>query len=152
MPIHAVAGHLVIIFAPITALIAILYAASSPARSGLRWPLLAGAVVTAGLVVWAGEVGGDLLERIKTSGPASEVTAATIHAKDSDALSVAVFVLLAMVLLSVLRLLRPGRTGTGPRIAAILLALSAVAVLVTTWTSLSSALAAVWSHHPSWIG
>ena len=152
MPVHAVVGHLVVILAPITALLAIVYAISSRSRSGLRWPLLIGAVLTAGLVVWAGEVGGDLLTRVTAQGAPTEVTAAAAHAKGSDSLSVAVFALLALVLISVLRLLRPGRTGTGPRIAAVLVVLSAVGVLVTTWTTLSSALAAVWSHHPAWTG
>ena len=137
---------------PDHALIAVAYALVRGARAGLRWPLLVGAVASAGLVLWAGGVGSDLLDRVKAFGSASEVSAATAHAKGSDALSVAVFSLLIMVLIGVLRLLRPDRTGTGPRVAAVLLVLSAVAVLATTWTTLASALAAVWSHHPSWIG
>jgi hypothetical protein len=145
MPIHAVVGHLVVILAPITALLALVYA-------GRHRALVAGSVLTAALVVWAGEVGGTLLDRVKEHGTVAETAAATAHAKDSDTLALTVFVLLAIVLIAVLRLARPGRIGTAPRIAAVLLALGAVAVLVTTWTTLSSALAAVWEHHPSWMG
>jgi hypothetical protein len=152
MPIHAVVGHLVVILAPITALLALVYAGRHRARPALRWPLVAGSVLTAALVVWAGEVGGTLLDRVKEHGTVAETAAATAHAKDSDTLALTVFVLLAIVLIAVLRLARPGRIGTAPRIAAVLLALGAVAVLVTTWTTLSSALAAVWEHHPSWMG
>lgn len=153
MPVHAIAAHLVIVLAPMTAVLALVYASAPTARRRLRLPLVVATLVSAGLVTWAGEAGGTLLERVEAEGSASEVAAATAHGKGSDALAVAVFVLLGLVLGFAWSLLRPGRLpGTATRLATAVLVVSSVAVLATTWTTLASALGAVWDHHPAWTG
>lgn len=151
MPVHAIAGHLVVVVAPLAAIVALWYAARPASRRGLRWPLVASSTLTLGLVVWAAEAAKPLLASVKARGTAGEVVAATAHSKGTDslALSSAALFLTALVALWLLR--RPDRTdGPASRVVAITLALCGLAVLATTWTTLSSALQAVWLHHPSW--
>lgn len=154
MPPHAVAGHLVIIVAPLTSILALVYALRPSTRRALRWPLVVVGAVTAALVVWAGEVGGDLLDELTRSAQSAgqELPAAVQHhAKGSDALAVAIFVLGVVVLSVVWGLLRPGRPSTtGARVAGAVLVVAAVTVLVTTGTVLAQAMEAVWATHGLW--
>jgi hypothetical protein len=151
MPIHVVAVHLVVVLAPLTAVLALVYAAWARSRRGLRWPLVITSSATAVLVAWAGEVGGPLLASVKAHGSPAEIAAATTHAKGSDRLALAAFALLGLVLALVWWLLRPGRLPSlASRAASGLVAVGALAVLVTTWTTVASALSAVWASHPSW--
>ena len=110
--------------------------------------------MTAVLVVWAGEVGGDLWDELRDVAQAAgdELPAAVQqHAKGSDALAVAVFALGVAVLATVWGVLRPGRPTTpGARVAGAVVTVAAVAVLVTTGTVLTQAMQAVWSTHVSW--
>ncbi|WP_273651697.1 hypothetical protein [Cellulomonas fimi] len=154
MPAHAVAGHLVVIVAPLTALLALVYAAAPRTRTALRVPLVAVGAVTFALALWAGAAGGDLLDQLESAAAATgqplpaEVRA---HAKGSDALTVAVVVLGVAVLATVWGVLRPRRPATtGARIAAGVVAVAAVAVLVTTATVLTEAMGAVWATHGLW--
>jgi hypothetical protein len=146
MPAHVAVVHLLIALAPLTAVLAVVYAAMPGTRRGARWPLVGCAVATATLVVIAGEVGATLLDEVKARGSAAEVAAATEHGHDSGSMAVAAFLLLGVVLVGVWWVLRPERpASTGSRITAGLLALSAVAVLVTTWTTAAEALEVVWT-------
>lgn len=75
----------------------------------------------------------------------------TAHAKDADALALSSAALLTVALVAVWTLGRQNRWSSPvSRIVAVALALSGLAVLATTWTTLSAALDAVWMHHPSW--
>lgn len=154
MPVHAVAGHLVVVAAPVTAILALVYALGPPTRRALRWPLVLTGAVTAGLAVWAGEAGGDLLEQLRAAALAQgERLPAAVqhHAKGSDALTVAIVVLGVVVLSVVWGVLRPGRATTvGARVGAALVVVAALAVLVTTGTVLAQAMEAVWSTHGLW--
>jgi uncharacterized membrane protein len=146
MPAHVAVVHLVIALAPLTAVLALVYAAFAGTRRGTRWPLVGCAVATAVLVVIAGEVGATLLDEMKARGPAADVAAATEHGHNSGSLALAAFALLGIVLVGVWWVLRPERPASlGSRIAAGLLALSAVAVLVTTWTTVVEALDVAWT-------
>lgn len=149
LPAHAVVGHLVVIVAPIAALLACVYALRPRTRRVLRWPLVAGALLTFVLAVWAGQAGGDLLD---ASGPASQVPAAVdAHTHGAALLSAASFTLLVAVAVLVPRALSPARPPERRApVAVTLLVLCAVATLVTTGTTLLQAMEAVWSHHPGW--
>lgn len=154
MPAHAVAGHVVLIVAPVTALLAFAYALAPRARAALRWPLVLVGAATAGLVIWVGEAGGRLRGELARAAEATGETlpaAVQQHAKGSDALAVAVVALGIVVLSVVWGALRPDRrTGTGARVAAGALVLASAAVLVTTATVLVEATRAVWSTHGLW--
>lgn len=154
MPPHAIAGHLTVIVAPLTAILALVYALRPSARAALRWPLVGVGTLTAGLAVWAEQVGVRLWEQLKEAARAGgqQLPAAVQqHAKGSDALAVAIFVLGVVVLSLVWTVLRPGRpSSAGGRWAASLLVVTAVAVLVTTGTVLAQAMHAVWSTQGLW--
>lgn len=149
MPAHVVVGHLAVIVAPVAVLLALLYAVRPGARRSLRWPLVGATAATLGLVVWAGEVGGQLLDALEAGGtlPAS----VDQHAHGSDAMAVAAFVLAVAVAALVPRLLAPGRPGASRRtVAAGALAVCALALAATTATTLAQAMTAVWAQHPGW--
>lgn len=151
MPVHAIAGHLVVAVAPLAAIVALWCAVRPASRRGLRWPLVASSTVTVGLVVWAGEAAKPLLASVKAHGTAVEVVAATAHGKGTDSLALSSAGLFITALVALWLFRRPDRTdGLAARVVAITLGLCGLAVIATTWTTLSSALQAVWMHHPSW--
>lgn len=151
MPLHVIVGHVVIIVAPLVALVALVYAAAPRTRRALRWPLVASAVITTALVLWAGDAGSHLLAQAAAADGNALPPEARRHAEGSDALGIAVFVLVIIVAAVVWWPLRPGRKKSGPggKLAAVLLGIAAVAVLVTTGTVLMQAMQAVWATH-SW--
>ena len=149
MPIHAAVGHLVVVLAPLTAVMAFGYAAVPGLRRGLRWPLIGGSASSLGLAVWAGEVGGDLLTELEAAAGGSLPAQVGHHAKGSDALGVALAVLTTVVVVVCWRYLPPGRTGTSRRPAVILTAAGAM-VLVTAATVLTQAMQAMWATHLWW--
>lgn len=150
MPSHVLAGHLVAVLAPFTAAVALVYALRPRARAGMRATLVASAVATMAGLLWAATAGASLLAAVKANGSAAEAAAATAHAHGSNALAAAALTLLVVVLATVWWVLRPARTGVGTSLAAGLLAVCALAVLVTTWLVVGDALTAVWSHHLAW--
>lgn len=153
LPAHAVVGHLVVIVAPIAALLAAVYGLAPRTRRALRWPLVAGAVLTFALAVWAGQVGQTLLAAVESAAPGGAPLPAAVdeHAHGAALLSAASFVLLVAVAVLVPRALRPGRPrGRASSVGAAVLVLCAVGTLVTTATTLAQAMDAVWSHHPGW--
>jgi hypothetical protein len=151
MPVHAIAGHLVVVVAPLAAVVAIWYAVQPASRRALRWPLVASSTSAIALALWAGEAAKPLLTSVKTHGTAAEVVAATAHAKGADALALSLAGLVSAALVALWLLRRPGRVaGPVSWTVAVALALSGLAVLATTWTTVAAALDAVWTHHPSW--
>ncbi len=152
MPAHVVVGHVAVIVAPLAALLALVYALAAGSRRGTRAGLVAAATIAFGLCAWAGEAGGDLLDELSAATPADLPEEVATHAHGSDALTVAAFVLLAVVLAVVWRWLRPGRTaGTAPRVAQVALVLASLGVLLTTATVLTAAMRAVWATQPGWV-
>lgn len=148
MPLHVVAGHLVIIAAPIAVLLALVYALRPAARAGMRWPLLVAAVLTFGLAAWAAVGGSDFYGELKAgAGGPSEVARTYLHAKAGDLLTVATLVLAVVVVALVFWLLSPRRAAAGVphAIAAGALVLSALAVAWYTADTLVLAMEAVWA-------
>ncbi|MBB2924431.1 hypothetical protein [Cellulomonas cellasea] len=153
LPSHAVVGHLVVIVAPIAALLAATYALGPRTRRLLRWPVVAGAALTFALAVWAGQAGQVLLAAVQAAASGGEPLPAAVdgHAHGASMLSAAAFVLLVAVAALLPRVLAPGRPrGRAASVGAAVLALCALGTLVTTATTLVQAMEAVWSHHPGW--
>jgi hypothetical protein len=148
VPIHVVAGESTVIVSLAAAVLAVLYAVRPTARRALRWPLVAAAVVATTLYVWAALAGDELRDRLAAAGPLPDEVEA--HAKGSDNLGLALFLLTVAVLVLVWWLARPGRTGIGAAVAAAVLVVCAVAVAVTCATTLAEAAQAVWSQQPGW--
>lgn len=156
MPIHALAGHLVIITAPLTALLALVYAWRPRTRAGMRSPLIVVSALNMALAVWAETAGAALLRQLRIAAEAAnqELPAITLaHAHQADRLSVASFALSVAVLAFVWRLLSPRRTRSrGTLVAACVLTACALAIGWFTATTLSDALRSVWAHHTLWQG
>lgn len=154
LPAHAVVGHLVVIVAPLAAILAAVYALRPRARRALRWPLVVTTLLTFVLVLWAGEVGGTLLDALERSSAAAGTTAAGVidaHAHGSSSLAAAAFALLVAVAVLVPRALAPGRSPQHRAPVAVgVLVLCALATLVTTATTLAQAMQAVWAQQPGW--
>jgi UPF0716 family protein affecting phage T7 exclusion len=62
LPVHALVVHAVVVLAPLTALLAVIYAVAPARRLGLRWPLL-GIAVVAGVGAYVAKESGEKLER-----------------------------------------------------------------------------------------
>ncbi|GII06011.1 hypothetical protein [Planobispora takensis] len=156
MPVHVLAGHLVIVTAPLTALLALLYAWRPAVRRGLRLPLVAAGVLNLAAALWAEQAGSALYEELTaTARRAGRQLPPTVlsHAHQGDALAVSCFVLAVTVLVVVRRALAPGRErGTGAIVASGVLSAAVIAVWIFTATTLVQALQAVWSHHTLWQG
>lgn len=115
LPLHPLIIHVVVVIGPLTALLAIAYAVRPIWRRPLRWPLVAGAVVTAISALVATESGEALLVRVATKGTAittafTEHQAAGEMARNSAA---ALLLLVLMATLSVLIPAPPARSGEG---------------------------------------
>lgn len=149
MPVHAIAGHVVIIVAPLAAVAALLYAWWPQTRAKLRLPLVLLNLVAFGLGCWASIAGSQLFKTLREQGGVLPVT--KTHANLGDALTVALLVLAIAVLALVWWLLAPGRPATvATKVAAVVLTLCAVAVCWLCVTTLSDAMASVWDHHELW--
>lgn len=147
MPIHVLIAHLVVVLAPMAAVVAGVYAIAPSTRGLLRWPFVVLAGGTAALAAWAGEAGGDLLDQVTATGSPTEVAAATDHAKGSGALTLTVFALAAMAVVAGWWLLRPGRSPSPvTRVGSVVLAVTAAVVVSATVSTVMSALDAVWTH------
>ena len=142
MPAHYALASATLIVAWLTALSALVYAGVRPARRALRWPLLVSSSAAVVLVVLTGEAGGDLLRTVEETASAAEVAAARAHGHGSDSLAISIFFLLVAVLSTVWGALRPNRdrwTG-GMWTGALVLAVTAVATLVTSAVVVDAAL------------
>jgi hypothetical protein len=153
MPTHALAGHLAIITASLTVVLALVYALRPDARRGMRMPLLVGVVLNACMTIWATLAGGDLYDQFQAAN--ADVQALTTpHAEQGDWLAVASLVLAILVTVMAFRRLSPQRPTSG---AAHAVAASALIVnaLVVAWylaTTPGLAMQSVWSHHQIWGG
>ena len=92
-------------------------------------------------IIWAAVGGHALLEHVKATASAAEIAAASHHAHAS------VFGLTVEVLATISWLLRPGRpAGWGSRIAAAVLAPTAVGTVAACCIVVRQGLAAAWAH------
>lgn len=147
MPSHIISVHLGVPLVPLAAVTALVYGLSSRARAGRRWPMLALNLAALAAIIWAGVGGHALLQHVTATASAAEVAAANHHAHASDLLTVSVGVLAVEVLVTIWWLLRPGRpVAWGGRVAAAVLALTAVGTPAACWIVVSQGLAAAWSH------
>lgn len=154
MPFHVVIAHIAVIVAPLTALIALVYAVRPAVRRGMRWPLVVGAAASVTLTVMAADAGETLWKSLKSAAEARSLTLPVTvwaHAHGSDVFTLSVVALAILAVAFAWWLLRPGRTQTvWTVVAAVLLSISALATLVTTGIVLAQAMTAVWSQHPLW--
>lgn len=154
MPLHAAVAHLAVILAPLTAFVALAYALRPSSRAGMRWPLVVGSVLTAGVAVWAAMAGDDLYHALKTNVEAHGTTlpaSVLTHAHGSDLLTGLAAALAVVALALVWWLLRPGRPSSlAGTVAAGVLAVTATGTLYATFVVLQQAITAVWSLHPYW--
>ncbi|GAA2987490.1 hypothetical protein [Streptosporangium longisporum] len=156
MPTHALVGHLVIATAPLTALLALVYAWRPQARRRLRIPFVTIGVVNMALVGWAAQAGATLLDMFKATGRTTgeELSAtAVVHAHQADALSVASLTLLLAAVVLLWWVLAPSRPRTtGATAGACLLSTCALAVCWFSASTLVEATRSVWTHHTLWQG
>lgn len=152
MPAHVVLGFATLLVATVAALVALVHALVPASRRALRWPTLALAVVALVGALATSEAGATLLDAVQATGSAEEVAAAQTHAKGSDTLATALFLLVVAVLSTTWGALRPGRTAwtVGARIGASAVALTAVGTLAGVVLVVGQALAAVAAGHPTW--
>jgi hypothetical protein len=145
MSAHSTLATATLIVAGLASLGALAYAGIRPARRGLRWPLLVTSSAAMVLVVLTGEAGGSLLRTLEETASAAEVAAAREHGHGSDSLVVSIFFLLVTVLSTVWGALRPTRQRwtVGMWTGAVILAITAIATLVTSGVVVDAALDAV---------
>jgi hypothetical protein len=148
MPVHVLAGHLVLLTAPVATLMSLAYALLPRTRGALRWPLLAAVALNCALAIWAAGAGSELYRQLVTAPG----TPAQAHAKAGDWLAVASVSVALLSLALVFWRLAPRRpaSGVGHAAAVAVLTVSAVAVGSTTVSTLIPALESVWSHHEIW--
>ena len=152
MPPHALVATIALAIAAVAAAFAVTYAAARTSRATLRWPLLAMSAAAVVLTTVAGQLGGPLLDAVKATGSAAEIATAQQHAHGSDIFTVSLFALLVVALSTVWKALSPRkeRWNAGAIIAAVLLVVTAVAVILTGVIVLAQALEAVTAGHPTW--
>lgn len=126
LPAHILLVHLIVVLAPLTALLAIVCAVWPAARRRLVWPVLALAVVTAIATPLTTEAGEWLAHRIGSS-PAVDT-----HAALGDTmLYFSIALLLAAALLAVLHV-RESRTAVNSIVAVGIAAIVVIASVATT--------------------
>ncbi|HEX5993501.1 MAG TPA: hypothetical protein VFY84_00020 [Jiangellales bacterium] len=145
MPAHYALASATLIVAGLAALSALTYAGIRPVRRVLRWPLLVTSSAACVLVFITADAGSTLLRTVEASASAAEVAAAQAHGHGSDSLTISIFFLFVTVLSTVWGALRPNRERwtVGMWTAALILAITAVATLVTSGVVVNAALDAV---------
>lgn len=71
LPVHALVIHAVVVLVPLSALVVLAYVARPGWRRALRWPAVAGALVSGGAAYVAAESGERLLVRVSTTRASS---------------------------------------------------------------------------------
>lgn len=166
LPVHPLVVHAVVVLGPLTALLALLYASVNRLRSGLRWPLLLGALVTLGTAFVAKESGEALFVRVASSAAGQDAesmaTIATHQSMGEQMFLVAVGFAVVVVLSSFLVRTRTkvsavaaaddAAAGTAPpakgsavhTVMTVLLIVSALALLGASARAGHSGATAVW--------
>ncbi len=149
LPVHILVIHVVVVLGPLTALLAIGYAARPAWRPALAWWLVAGAVLTGLTGFVAAASGEDLERRVAALPTVSPAQLATVHehAEAGDLARTLCLLLMLVVLAAVFGLLPPGGSprfggrGVGLVTAAALLVLSLGTLTSLTLTGHSGATA-----------
>lgn len=147
MPLHPLIVHAVVVLGPLAALTGLAYAAVPRWRWLLRWPLVVLAVVTAGAAVLAAQSGESLLEARPQLAPLVEVHQELGELLRNVALGYAVVAALAAWALGGVSALVSGRGARETRFGipvAVVLAASAVGLLVVLFLAGDSGAKAVW--------
>ena len=147
VPLHPLVVHAVVVLGPLAALTGLAYAFVPRWRWLLRWPLVVLAVVTAGAAVLAASAGEALLEARPELEPLVEEHEESGELLRTVALVYAALSLLAAYALGGVSALASGRgareTRFGIPVMAVL-AIGAVALLVTLYLAGDSGARAVW--------
>ncbi len=140
LPVHILVIHVVVVLGPLTALLAIGYAARPAWRPALAWWLVAGAVLTGITGIVAGASGEDLERRVRAL---PDVTPARLeivhdHAEAGDLARVLCILLMLLVLAAVFALLPPsGEPRVGGRAVGLVTAVALVVVGLGTTASVT---------------
>lgn len=146
MPSHVAVAYLTIALVPLAAVLTSIYALSARSRKRMRLWVILSNIAAVSFVTWAASEGPALLDEVTRSRPAAEIEAANAHALASANLFYSTGSMLALVLITVWWLLRPGRPASLlSRIASVLLVAAALASLVTLWLVAEAGANAVWS-------
>ena len=147
MPLHPLVVHAVVVLGPLAALTGLVYAAVPKWRWLLRWPLVVLAVVAAGASVLATQSGEALLESRPELAPIVEEHEESGELMRNVALGYAGLSALAAWALGGVSALASGKGARETRLGipvAVLLAVGAVALLVTAYLAGDSGAKAVW--------
>ena len=147
MPLHPLVVHAVVVLGPMAALTGLVYAAVPKWRWLLRWPLVVLAVVAAGASVLATQSGEALLESRPELAPIVEEHEESGELMRNVALGYAGLSALAAWALGGVSALASGKGARETRLGipvAVLLAVGAVALLVTAYLAGDSGAKAVW--------
>ena len=147
MPLHPLVVHAVVVLAPLAALTGLVHAAVPRWRWLLRWPLVLLAVGAAGAAVLAVQSGEWLLESRPELAPIVEDHSESGEMMRNVSLAYVVVAGVAAWALGGISALASGRGARETRFGipvAVLLAVGAVALLVTTFLAGDSGARAVW--------
>ncbi|WP_299927963.1 DUF2231 domain-containing protein [uncultured Nocardioides sp.] len=147
VPLHPLVVHAVVVLGPLAALTGLVYAAVPRWRWLLRWPLVVLAVVTAVTALVAVAAGEDLLAARPELAPIVEDHEEAGEMLRNVALGYAAVSALAAWALGGVSALASGRGARETRFGvpvAVLLAVGAVALLVTVYLAGDSGAKAVW--------
>ena len=147
MPLHPLVVHAVVVLGPLAALTGLVYAAVPKWRWLLRWPLVVLAVVVAVTALTAVAAGEDLLASRPELAPIVEDHQEAGEMLRNVALGYAVLSALAAWALGGVSALASGKGARETRFGipvAVLLAVGAVALLVTAYLAGDSGAKAVW--------
>ena len=164
LPTHILVIHAVVVLGPLAGLVGIAYAARAAWRPALRWPLVALAAIAAVTGIVATESGEQLEHRVFASGASAAVKELVEeHSEAGELARTVLIVFFAVALAAAFWALRPlvtrrdaggdatGATAARPAhgavaiIAAVALALSGVAAVVTTTIAGHKGATASWS-------
>ncbi len=147
LPLHPLVVHAVVVLGPLAALTGLAYAFVPRWRWLLRWPLVVLAVVTAVAAVVAAQAGESLLEARPELEPLVEEHEESGELLRNVALGYAVVALVAAYALGGVSALASGKGARGTRFGIpviVVLAVGAVALLVTLFMAGESGARAVW--------
>jgi hypothetical protein len=147
VPLHPLVVHAVVVLGPLAALTGLAHAFVPRWRWLLRWPLVVLAVVAATAAVVAAQAGQDLLEARPELAPIVEEHRADGELMRNVALGYALVAGLAAWALGGVSALASGRGARETRFGipvTVLLAVGAVALLVTVYLAGDSGAQAVW--------
>lgn len=120
LPIHPLVVHAVVVLAPLSALLAIVYAVKPAWRHGLRWPTVGLTAIAALSAVLATSSGDPLEARVNAGASPAARALVEQHAEAGDLAATTIYILLGAVVLSVFLLiparrenLRKGLSGLG---------------------------------------